>query len=131
MSAPKKIRATARTLFTLSLDAGQLSEAKVRDVLAWFEQKSPAHGGAILREYQRLVVRETNRSRARIEYSGSLSSGAVPSIIAELSKIYHRPVSAVTSENPALIAGVRISIGDDVYERSIAGQLEALAAASA
>ncbi len=131
MSASKKIRATARTLLKLSLEDGQLSEAKVRDVLAWFEQKPPAQAGATLREYHRLVVRESNRSRARIEFAGALPSGAIPSILAELSKIYGRPVSAATSENPDLIAGVRISIGDDVYERSIAIELETLATASA
>lgn len=130
MSAPKKIRATARMLLKLSLEEGQLSEAKVRDVLAWFEQKPPTQAAATLREYHRLVVRESNRSRARIEFAGALPSGAIPSILAELSKIYGRPVSAVTSENPELIAGVRISIGDDVYERSIAIELETLATAS-
>ncbi len=57
--------------------------------------------------------------------------GAIPSIIAELSKLYHRPISATAVENPSLIAGVRVSIGDDVYERSLAAQLEALASATA
>ena len=131
MPAPKKVRTTARTLLKLSMEAGQLSEAKVRDVLAWFEAKPPVNAAATLREYHRLVVREVSRSRAHIEFAGALPSGAIASILAELSKIYGRPVSAATSENPALIAGVRISIGDDVYERSIAGQLETLAAASA
>lgn len=130
MSAPKKIRATAKLLLAVSLENGRLSEAKVRDVLAWFEQKRPAHAAAVLREYHRLVQREFNRSRARIEHAGELSSGAIPSILAELSRIYHRPVSAATIATPSLIAGVRISIGDDVFERSIAGQLQQLAAAT-
>ena len=41
MALPRKVRDTARTLLKLSLENGQLSEAKVRDVLAWFEQKPP------------------------------------------------------------------------------------------
>jgi F-type H+-transporting ATPase subunit delta len=131
MSAPKKVRAAAKLLFTLSLEDGQLSETKVRGVLAWFEQKPPVHAAAILREYHRLVQREINRSRARIEHSGALASGAIASIIAELSQIYHRPISATTIETPALIAGVRVSIGDDVFERSVSGQLEKLAATTA
>ena len=36
-----------------------------------------------------------------------------------------------STENPALVAGLRISIGDDVFERSIASQLETLTAATA
>ena len=131
MSAPKKVRATAKLLLALSLENGQLSEAKVRDVLVWFEQKPPANAAAVLREYHHLVEREINRSRARIEYSGVLAGGAIPSIVAELSKLYHRPISATTVENPALIAGLRVTIGDDVFERSVAGQLERLASATA
>ena len=131
MSAPKKIRATAKQLLALSLEGGQLSEPKVRAVLDWFAQKPPAHAAATLREYHRLVEREVARSRARIEFAGALASGAVASIITELSRIYHRPISATTVENPALIAGVRVSIGDDVFERSVAGQLEKLAASTA
>ncbi len=131
MPAPKQVRATAKSLLTLSLENGQISEPKVRDVLVWFEQKPPAHAAAVLREYHRLVIREVNRTRARIEFAGALAGGAIPSIIAELSKLYHRPISATAVENPSLIAGVRVSIGDDVYERSLAAQLEALASATA
>ncbi|HLP07588.1 MAG TPA: F0F1 ATP synthase subunit delta [Opitutaceae bacterium] len=131
MSATKQIRATAKQLLALSLEDGQLSETKVRAVLAWFEQKPPAHAAATLREYHRLVLHEVSRSRARIEFAGTLASGAVASIITELSRIYHRPISATTIENPALIAGVRVSIGDDVFERSVAGQLEKLATTTA
>ncbi len=130
MSASKQVRATAKLLLKLSLENGQLSEPKVRDVLAWFDEKPPAHAGAVLREYHHLAVREYNRTRAKIEFAGSLPDGAIPSIIAELSKIYSRPVSATTIANPALIAGVRVSIGDDVFERSVANQLETLAAAT-
>ncbi len=130
MSATKQIRATAKLLLSLSLDNGQLSEPKVQGVLAWFEQKRPAHAASLLREYHRLVQREVNRSRARVEFAGELAGGAIPSIVAELSKIYQRPISAAAVENPTLIAGVRVSIGDDVFERSIASQLEALSAAA-
>lgn len=130
MPAPKKVRTTAKLLLALSLENGQLSEAKVRDILVWFEQKPPARAAAVLREYQRLVSREYNRSRARIEFSGTLASDAIPSILAKLTKLYHRPIDATTTENPSLIAGLRISIGDDVFERSISAQLETLSAAT-
>ena len=131
MSAPKQARATAKLMLDLSMEAGQLSETKVRDVLVWFEQKTPSHAAAVLREYRRLVVREHGRGHAKIEFAGALASGAIAWIISDLSKVYHRPISATSIENPALVAGLRISIGDDVFERSIASQLETLTAATA
>jgi len=126
MALPRKVRTTARTLLKLSVENGQLSEAKVRDVLAWFEQKPPGQAAATLREYHRLVVRELGRSRARIEFSGTLPAGAVAAIVAGLSQKLGRPITAETRENPGLIAGVRVSIGDNVFERSVASQLESL-----
>lgn len=130
MAALKQIRATARLFLKLSVENGQVSEARVRDVLTWFEQKTPANAAAILREYQRLIEREINRSLARIEHAGPLPEGTSAAIAASLAKLYGRPVNATARENPALLAGVRISIGDDVFERSIASQLETLAAAA-
>lgn len=131
MALSKQARTTARTLFKLSLDQGQLSEAKVRDVLAWFDQKRPRQAAAILREYQRLVAGELRRSRAIVEHSGTLPAGQVAAIAAELTRIYRRPIAAETRENPTLLAGLRVSIGDDVFERSLAGQLQTLADATA
>ena len=128
MAATRQIRATARLLFKLSVENGQLSDERVSKVLAWVDQKRPPQAVAILREYQRLVAREISQGRARIEHAGVLSSGAVASIVAELARIYGRIITAETEENPALLAGLRVSIGDDVFERSIASQLEVLSA---
>jgi F-type H+-transporting ATPase subunit delta len=39
---------------------------------------------------------------------------------------YQRPIAAAAQSNPGLIAGLRIRVGDDLYESSVAGQLAAL-----
>jgi F-type H+-transporting ATPase subunit delta len=131
MSATKQVRATAKLLLRLSIENGRLSESAVQAVLAWFEQKPPVHAAAVLREYQRLVAREHNRGHARIEYAGALPSTAATDIAAALSRLYSRPITASTAEEPSLLAGIRVRIGDDVYERSLTQQLDTLAAASA
>jgi F-type H+-transporting ATPase subunit delta len=41
---------------------------------------------------------------------------------------YQRPVVASSKPNASLLAGLRIRVGDDVYESSVSGQLAALAA---
>jgi F-type H+-transporting ATPase subunit delta len=130
MAAPKQIRQTARVLFNASLENGALSSERVTGVLAWFEKTQPSRGLAILREYQRLVRQEINRTRARVEHAGSISDATIASIAAALSKRYGRAITATATENSALIAGVRVSIGDDVFESSIAGQLESLSLAN-
>jgi F-type H+-transporting ATPase subunit delta len=46
-----------------------------------------------------------------------------------MSKKYGRPVAASGRPNASLLAGLRVRVGDDVYESSVAGQLSALASA--
>jgi F-type H+-transporting ATPase subunit delta len=130
MAAPKQIRQTARMLFAVSLENGAVSPERVAGVLAWFEKTNPRRGLALLREYHRLVSIEINRTRARIEHAGALSDDAVAAIALFLSKRYGRAITATASENPDLIAGIRVNIGDDVFESSIAGQLESLSIGS-
>lgn len=129
MAAPKRVRQTARILFNVSLEGDVVSPGRVAGVLAWFEKTQPSQGLAILREYHRLVRVELSKSNARIEHAGDLPAQAVSAIEAFLSKRYSRGVTATVRENPALIAGLRVSIGDDVFESSIAGQLESLSIA--
>jgi len=43
-----------------------------------------------------------------------------------MTKKYSRTVTATAKANPKLLAGLRIRVGSDVYESSVAGQLAAL-----
>lgn len=126
MAAPKQVRQTARVLLNASIENGTVSPERVAGVLAWAEQTQPSQVIAILREYLRMVQVEVNKSSARIEHAGAIGPEAVASIAASLSKRYNRAVTATASENSALIAGIRVNVGDDVYESSIAGRLESL-----
>ena len=126
MAPDKKTRRFARSLFKLSLDQGRVSEARVSGVLAWVEREKPTRAAALLREYLRLITVEINNGRARINHAGDLSTDALRQISETFSQSYGRPIEATAIPNPDLIAGLRIRIGCDVYENSIASQLAAL-----
>jgi len=125
----KIARSLARQLFKLSLADGLVSAERVGGVLAYVEKNRPPHPLMVLKAYQRLVAAEVARSQAVVEHAGAVSDEALKAISAHLSEKYGRAVSAVAQPNPALLAGLRIRVGDDVYESSIASQLSALAAA--
>jgi F-type H+-transporting ATPase subunit delta len=46
-----------------------------------------------------------------------------------MTRKYGRTVTASARANPALLAGMRVHVGDDIYESSVEGQLAALASA--
>ena len=125
-SAKKQIQQLARQFFKLSLVDGTVSAERVAGVLAYIEQHQPAHAVAVLREYHHLVGVAVARSRAVVEHAGPIAAGTVEAIAAAMSRKYNRPVTAVGQRNDALLAGVRVRVGDDTYESSVAAQLAAL-----
>ena len=128
-SAKKQTQQLARQFYKLSFENGVLSADRVAGVLAYIEKHRPAHTLAVLHAYQRLIAAEVARSQAVVEHAGPASNAALDAIAAALSKKYHRPVTAVAKRNDALLAGLRVRVGDDTYESSVASQLAALSAA--
>jgi F-type H+-transporting ATPase subunit delta len=125
----KVVQKLARELFRLSLDQGAVSPERVAGVLAYVEKHCPANPVMVLKAYQRLIAAELARRQAVVEHAGPLSDSVLSSLAAALGSRYHRPVTAIARPNPALIAGLRVRLGDDIYEASVAGQLAALATA--
>jgi F-type H+-transporting ATPase subunit delta len=128
-SQAKAAQHLARTLFRLSVVNGAVSDERVGGVLEYIRKEKIPHKPAVLRAYHRLVAAEVARSVAAVEHAGSLEAGSLESIAAAMTKKYGRKVSATATANPALLAGLRVRVGDDTYESSVAAQLEALASA--
>jgi F-type H+-transporting ATPase subunit delta len=130
MASPQKqVQQLARQFFRLSLENGGLSPARVVGVLEYIEKHRPAHSLAILRAYHRLVAAEIARGRAVVEHAGVVPPAGLTAIAAAMTNKYRRPIASVARCNDALLAGLRVRVGDDVYESSVAGQLAALGAA--
>jgi len=126
MAADKQTKLLAKQLFTLSLVNGVVSPEQVAGVLGWVEKTSPRRPIALLKAYHHRIAIELAKSRAEVEHAGPLADTALKAIEAAMTKKYARPVTANAKANPKLLAGLRIRVGSDVYESSIAGQLASL-----
>ncbi len=128
-SGKKQIRQLARQFFKLSVVAGTVSSDRVAGVLEYIEKHSPANAIAVLKAYHRLVATEVARGQAIVSHAGPVSEATLATIAAAMTKKYQRPVTAVARRDEMLLAGLRVRVGDDTYESSVASQLAALAAA--
>lgn len=128
-SAKKQTQQLAKQFYKLSFADGALSSDRVAGVLAYIEKHRPAHTTAVLQAYQRLIAAEVARGQAVVEHAGPANQASLDAIASALSKKYGRTVTASSKRNDALLAGLRVRVGDDVYESSVAGQLAALSAA--
>ena len=104
-----------------------MTESKVSEVLASFQQVQHRHYLAVLKTFLNYLRRDVALQTAVVSTPVGLSDDALRAIEAQFSKLYNRPVSAVTQQNASLIAGVRVRVGDDVYDASVAGRLQRLA----
>ena len=128
-SGKKQVQLLARQFFKLSIVDGTLSADRVAGVLEYIEKHRPANTLAVLKAYQRLVAAEFARGQAVVEHAGAVSDATLAAIAATMTRKYSRAVSATSKPNPSLLAGLRVRVGDDTYESSVAGQLATLAAA--
>ena len=128
-SGKKQIQQLARQFYKLSFTNGVISAGQVAGVLDYIEKHRPANSMAVLKAYQRLVAAEVARGQAVVEHAGPIESAALNAIASAMSKKYGRSVTAVEKRNDALLAGVRVRIGNDLYESSVASQLATLAEA--
>lgn len=124
----KKAQQLARQLFKLSLANGTVSARQVEGVLAYVEKHRPAYPVLVLKNYQRLIARELAKSQALVDHAGPVAESMLAGIAGALSQKYKRVVTARARQDARLIAGLRIRVGDDVYESSIASQLATLSA---
>ena len=127
------LRKHAARLVELARGADErIDAARVRAILAELPRAFP---GAALRPlleaFYAAVARELRFSEARIEFAGTLPAGTADALAAHFSALYKRAISPVPEENPALLGGVRVQVGDDVYDASLAGALARLRASLA
>ena len=125
----KQAQQLARKLLKASLADGAVSPERVAGVLEYVAKHRPANTIVVLKAYRRLVATELAKREAIVEHAGAIDSTILSSIAAALTAKYKRPVTTTARPNPALIAGIRVHLSDDVYESSVAGQLAALGSA--
>ncbi|MFQ3241085.1 MAG: F-type H+-transporting ATPase subunit delta [Lentimonas sp.] len=127
MKRDKKIIQFAKKLVELSKDNGVVTEARVGEVLAGLKQAKHRQHLTVLKNYLTFVRREVALQTAVVFTPDALSADALKAIEAKYTKIYGRTITATIQQDTSLIAGVRVRVGDDVYDASVAGRLQRLA----
>lgn len=123
MTRKKQIISQAKAYFALCQEDGQFSEERAAAVLQALETHPPRNHLPILKAFLTLVRRAVAEATADVEYAGALSDSSQESLRSKLSQAYGRSIAVQTKRNDALIAGLRVRVGCDVYEASVASTL--------
>ena len=128
MRTSKQARRKAKQLFRCCLLNGVLDDNRVRQVVQRVVQAKPRGYLAILAHFQRLVKLDLQRRTATIETTVPLPQDLQAKVQADLLQLYGPGLSVSTAQNTALIGGLRIKVGSDVYDGSVSARLASLEA---
>ena len=105
---------------------GVLDENRIRNVISKVAQLKPRGYVAILSHFERLVKLEVERRTAKVESAAPLSPEVQAEVKNKLGKLYGEGLNISFAQNPALLGGLRIKVGSDVYDGSVQARLEGL-----
>ncbi len=126
MKITKQARREAKLLFRSCLVNGLLDEGKARQAVTRVIAAKPRGYLAILGHFQRLVKLDLERRTARVESAIALPAPLQATVQASLARNYGAGLQVSFTQNPALIGGMRIRVGSDVFDGSIQARLNAL-----
>src|SRR5687767_3115832 len=126
MKMSRQSRRDAKQLFRSCQVGGLLDAPRVRQTVQAVLTQRPRGYLAILSEFQRLLKVDEARRAALIESAEPLSEAEQTSIRENLARVYGPGLNISFAQKPALLGGVRIKVGSDVYDGSVQARLQRL-----
>jgi F-type H+-transporting ATPase subunit delta len=126
MKITKQAKREAKRLFRSCLVNGVLDEHRARSAVHHVVTTSPRNSLAILSHFRRLVKLDLIQHTATVESATPLPPDLRATIAAGLTRRYGEGLTATFAHRPALIGGMRIQVGSDVYDGSVRARLTAL-----
>jgi len=127
MKISKQAQRDARQLFRSCQVSGLLDENRVRQTVTLLSTQKPRGYVEILSRLHRLVKMDLEQHAARVESAMPLPADLQADVTNGIKKKYGVGVSISFGQNPALIGGLRIQVGSDLYDGSVQTKLNQLA----
>ena len=126
MKGSKQSRRLAKQLFKSCQVDGRLNADRVRKAVGLLIERKPRGYFGILQNLQRLVKLDEASRSARVESAVPLGQAQQEDVRNSLNRLKGGDVAVEFATNPGLIGGMRVKIGDDVYDGSVKTRLTAL-----
>jgi F-type H+-transporting ATPase subunit delta len=126
MRTAKEARKVSGMLFRNSFTEGKLDKEKISHMVETLLAEKPRHYVDALKDYQRLIRLETEKRHAVIESATQLNSALANQIVTNLRRRYGEDLTTEFRTNPDFLGGLRIKIGDDVWDGTVKNRLHKL-----
>ena len=126
MKISKQSRRDGKALFNACRVNGVLNEGRVRQAVQQVIAQKPRGHVATLHHFQRLVKLDMARRTAVVESAVALTPALQEGVKAGLLRQHGTGLNLSFVVTPSLIGGMRVRVGSDIYDGSVAGRLAAL-----
>jgi F-type H+-transporting ATPase subunit delta len=126
MKIDRQSRQVAKKYFLACRNAdGSVNESNVREIVQLLVDQKPRNHVAILTHLYRLIELALDENTVRVESATPLADKGA-SVFADLEQRYGKAARTVYEENPALLGGLRIRRGNNIWDGSLSGRLNRL-----
>ncbi len=127
MKASKVATSTARSIFRFCSQDGQLDEGHMRVAINKLSTEKPRDYRGILQVLRRLIKAEVASKQVTVESATSLDAKTAESLTSSLRSQYGQDLTFEFKTKPDLLGGLRIRVGNDVFDGSVKARLDRLA----
>jgi len=129
MKISKVASTTARRIFRLCQVDGRLDEAKLTTAIRKLAEGKPRDYRGILFALKRLVRLDLERRHVTVESASELDPATRERVANGLKSQYGADLTFDYRVNPELLGGLKVRVGNDVWDGTVKGRLDRLAQA--
>jgi F-type H+-transporting ATPase subunit delta len=126
MKLNKEIRQLSRKMLQASFTDGQLDPGRIASLVDSLIAQKPRNYIDVLKNYKRLLRLELEKLNATIETASEVDPAIRSEIVANLKNKYSNDLATEFRVDPALLGGMRIRVGSDVWDGSVRNRLQRL-----
>ena len=126
MKLNKEIRQLSRKMLQTSFTDGQLDPGRISSLVDSLIARKPRNYIAALKNYRRLLRLELEKRHATVETASEVDPAIRSEIVANLKSKYGNDLSTEFHVDPQLLGGMRVRVGNDVWDGSVRNRLERL-----
>ena len=126
MKLNKEIRRLSRKMLQASFTDGQLDPGRIASLVDSVIAEKPRNYINVLKNYKRLLRLEVEKRHATVETASEVDPAIRSEIVSNLKSKYGDDLATEFHVDPQLLGGMRVRVGNDVWDGSVRNRLERL-----
>lgn len=127
MKVSKVAASTARRIFRLCSQDGQMNEEHLKLAIQKLATEKPRDYRGMLQALRRLIRAKLAEKQVTVESAALLDQQTIGQLQTSLREQYGQDLQFDFQTTPELLGGLRVRVGNDVYDGSVKARLARLA----